>query len=77
MTAKNYDQKCFDLAEVFLSDTPHLATEKRTDELAQLIQSCIEDFILFEENNYEPPDPLDGRAALLQTTKINAPSRNK
>ena len=53
----SYDQKCFDLAEAFLSDEPHLATAKRTNELAQIIQSAIEDFITYEQANYEPPDP--------------------
>ena len=52
-----YDTKCFDLAEAFLEDSPHLATAKRTDELAQLIQTTIEDFIASEEQNYEPPSP--------------------
>lgn len=57
MTAKTYDVKCYDLADEFLSDTPHLHTEKRTDELAKLIQQAIEDFIADEQRNYEPPDP--------------------
>lgn len=52
-----FDQKCFDLAQMFLSDTPHLETKKRTDELAQIIQTTIEDWIAFEQGNYEPPDP--------------------
>lgn len=55
--AKNYDTKCYDLAEAFLEDTPHLATATRTDELAALIQSTIEGYIAHEERNYEPPDP--------------------
>lgn len=52
-----FDQKCFDLAEAFLEDQPHLATAKRTDELAQYIQNAIESFIEVENDNYEPPDP--------------------
>lgn len=52
-----YDSRCYDLADLFLSDTPHLATTSRTDELAALIQRTIEDFIAHEQNNYEPPDP--------------------
>lgn len=52
-----WDQKCFDLAQAFLSDTPHLETNRRTEELAQLIQTTIEDWIALEEGNYEPPDP--------------------
>ena len=52
-----YDTKCYDLAEAFLEDSPHLNTERRRDELAQLIQSIIEAFIGYEQDNYEPPDP--------------------
>lgn len=57
MTAKTYDTKCFDLAEAFLEDSLHLATAKRTQELAALIQTTIEDWLDHEQNNYEPPDP--------------------
>lgn len=57
MTGKTYDTACFDLAESFLSDHPHLATTTRTDELASLIQSMIEGWIAYENGNYEPPDP--------------------
>lgn len=42
-----YDQKCYDLAEAFLSDEPHLNTEKYRDLLAKEIQQAIEDFIEF------------------------------
>lgn len=52
-----YDQKCFDLAEVFLEDTPHLATGMRIHKLATLIQGTIEAYIAQEQSNYEPPDP--------------------
>jgi hypothetical protein len=58
MPAKSYDSKCFDLADAFLSDEPHLATDKNTDELAATIQSTIEDFIADKQRNYEPPDPM-------------------
>ncbi len=54
---KTYDTKCYDLAETFLEDSPHLATAKRTEELAALIQTTIEDWLDHEQNNYEPPDP--------------------
>ena len=57
MTAKTYDSKSYDLAEIFLEDEPHLNTEGRRDELAKLIQTTIEDFIKHEQSNYEPPDP--------------------
>lgn len=52
-----YDTKCYDLAEAFLEDTPHLNTEKNRDELAQLIQTTIEDQVQHLERNYEPADP--------------------
>lgn len=55
--AKTYDTKCFDLADAFLEDVPHLRTPRRTDELAALIQQAVEDFIASEQRNYEPPDP--------------------
>lgn len=51
-----YDTKCFDLAEAFLEDSPHLNTEARRHTLAQLIQTTIEDEIAHMECNYEPPD---------------------
>lgn len=51
-----YDNKCWDLAEAFLQDEPHLNTEARCDMLAQIIQTAIEDFITCELDNYEPPD---------------------
>ena len=40
----SYDSKCFDLAEAFLGDEPHIPKEA-TGDLAQEIQQCIEDFI--------------------------------
>lgn len=54
----SYDEKCYELAEEFLSDEPLAGfnTEKRCDRLAQLIQTTIEDFIAMERDNYEPPD---------------------
>lgn len=55
--AKTYDTACWDLAESFLIDHPHLSTNRRIDELASLIQQTIESFIVDEQRNYEPPDP--------------------
>lgn len=52
-----FDTKCYDLAEAFLEDSPHLNTEKRRDELAQVIQTTIEDYLTCEDDNYEPPEP--------------------
>ena len=52
-----YDTRCYDLAEAFLEDWPHLDTTKRRDALAQVIQTTIEDWINYEHDNYEPPVP--------------------
>jgi hypothetical protein len=52
-----YDPKCFDLAESFLDDHPHLSNDRRVEELAQLIQRTIDGYIEHEQANYEPPDP--------------------
>jgi len=41
----SYDQKCYDLAESFLEDEPALNNEENRNELAESIQSAIEDFI--------------------------------
>ena len=57
-----YDIKCHDLADTFLQDTPHLWTQRRTEELAQLIQTTIDEFIAGEIENYEPPDRGDAWA---------------
>ena len=54
---KTYDTKCYELAEHFLQDEPHLDTEKRRDALASLIQATIEPWIESELDNYEPPSP--------------------
>ena len=51
-----YDEKCYELALVFLSDHPHINTDAMADELASVIQDTIEDFIKFKLDNYEPPD---------------------
>ena len=53
---KLYDEKCREVSETFLSDLPHLYTEARVDELAGLIQDCVESYIDAEQCNYEPPD---------------------
>lgn len=49
-----FDEKCYDLASIFLGDEPHLHGERRCEELATLIQKTIEDYIKLENNNYEP-----------------------
>ena len=42
---KTYDQKCYDLAALFLGDEPDLHTEHNVVGLASLIQGTIEDEI--------------------------------
>ena len=42
---KTYDPRCYDLAEIFLSNEPATSErEKRTKDLAQHIQNAIEDW---------------------------------
>jgi hypothetical protein len=43
--ADTYDNKCYELAEAFLSDEPEIDTAKNRDQLAKDIQQVIEDFI--------------------------------
>lgn len=57
MTVKTYDEKSYDLAEHFLSDTPHLDTFDNIHHLALAIQQAVEDWIEDKQRNYEPPDP--------------------
>jgi hypothetical protein len=44
---KTYDSRCYDLAEIFLSDEPDLNNEKAKHSLALEIQQVIEDEIEF------------------------------
>lgn len=46
-TKRAYDSRCYALAAIFLGDEPALHTPEHTDELAQLIQGAIEDYISF------------------------------
>jgi hypothetical protein len=57
--AKTYDTKCWELADLFLGDHPHLHDDARIDELAAFIQQTIEDFIAHENANYEPRETGD------------------
>lgn len=49
-----FDRKCFELAQHFLADTPG-ATELLATELAERIQSAVEDYFsdMEEERNYD------------------------
>ena len=40
----NYDQRCYDLAKIFLADSGRI-DEKAIELLASIIQGTIEDFI--------------------------------
>lgn len=43
----SYDSRCYDLAALFLSDSPEKNTEANRGELAQHIQTEIENWIEF------------------------------
>lgn len=45
MTVKSYDEKCHDLASIFLEDEPELYTKDHKHYLACAIQTAIEDYI--------------------------------
>ena len=51
--AKTFDPRCFELAEHFLSDHPHLNTEAAKTTLACEIQDTIELEIQFMERSLE------------------------
>ncbi len=57
MTTATYDERCYDLAAVFLEDEPHLFTEKNNVALALAIQETIEDWIRTERDNYDGGQP--------------------
>lgn len=41
----SYGSRCYDLAVIFLSDSPEKNTEANRDELAQAVQTTLEDWI--------------------------------
>jgi len=58
-TMISYDQSSYDLAERFLEDEPELNTEENRNELAQLIQNTIEDFIVYKKDGlWKLPDEV-------------------
>lgn len=61
----SYDQKCYDLAEVFLSDIQNPVNYGDADALAQEIQRTIEDYL----------QEVEGRtqAAIVESTFIDEP----
>lgn len=52
-----FDSKCYDLASAFLEDEPDLFTDKKSKELARVIQDAIEDYIYDQRKNCEPREP--------------------
>lgn len=54
----SYDQKCYDLAEAFLSDVQNPVKHEDAHKLAQDIQSVIEDY-LDELERAEPEAPTE------------------
>lgn len=53
VTAKHCDEKCWELAALFLGDYPHLHDDKRIGELARQIQTTIDGYIDDAESNYD------------------------
>jgi hypothetical protein len=53
--AKTYDAACYELAALFLSDSPAMNNEFHRDELATYIQSEIEGWLEYEEKHGTGP----------------------
>lgn len=62
-----YDSRCYDLAVLFLSDSPEKDTEANRDELAQHIQTEIEDWI---EYILKPKDSFENFAEKEEAKQI-------
>lgn len=45
---QNFDPKCYDLADAFLSDHPQITSVELCNQLAAEIQQTIEDFLQYE-----------------------------
>lgn len=60
---KSYDQSCHDLAASFLSDEPDINTPENRHELAQDIQSAIEDFIADKKDEWNEANSQFGVGA--------------
>lgn len=52
----SYDPKCYELAEYFLDDDDPMPATSNANELAQLIQATIEDYLHVSE-----PEPAGSR----------------
>ena len=62
-----YDQKCYDLAEAFLSDVQNPVKHKDAHKLAQDIQCVIEDYLNEVEERMIPPPQDDEIPPALQS----------
>jgi len=52
----SYDSRCYDLAEIFLSDEPGMNTPHHAHEMAQDIQIAIEDYLAMNRTSTERKD---------------------
>jgi hypothetical protein len=59
----SYDSRCYDLAALFLAETPDIDSEANRDALAQRIQTTIEDWIGYEEGPCELCGEARGKGA--------------
>ena len=69
MKKRTYDEKCYELAALFLGDEPSLHTHEKIDELAANIQQAIEDFIEYERD-YRAPNWQDAGSAPVDGTVV-------
>ena len=53
-----YDQKCYDLAALFLSDVQDPVQHEDAHKLAQDIQDVIEDYLSDLERQKQPPEEM-------------------
>jgi hypothetical protein len=59
----SYDQKCYDLAYEFLRYNPDIHDHGHVSELAQLIQTTIEDHIASEQKAWDEANAQFGVGA--------------
>ncbi len=57
MIIRTYDEKCYDLAAMFLEDEPGLFTERNNVALAKAIQETIETWLTDARDNYDGGQP--------------------
>lgn len=67
MAAKTYDEKCYDLAGLFLQDEPDLFTLHHNHHLACAIQTAIEEYIEDAKRTYATTEERrNGRLPQMQ-----------